>query len=436
MTLLLGTAVPLALLLCGAYFAVMLARHLRPCLHRGRSGSARALAVALAGTLGVGNIAGVASAIALGGAGAVFWMWVAALLAMPLKYAEIVLAVRHRRRDADGTPHGGAPYYIKEAFGGRVGRGAAVLFAALCALCALTLGGMLQANAAAEALSAAFRVPPVAVGAAMALLALAVLVGGGRRVERVCTALVPLMCLFFAVAAVAVLILRRGALPDALGAIFRSALTPRAGAGGAVGVIASKALRYGVTRGLVSNEAGCGTAPIAHSAAEVKSPAEQGLWGILEVFVDTILLCTLTALVILASGVPLEAGEGVSLAISAFRAVLGDVAEPLLALSVALFAFATVLCWAHYGVESLGYLLGQRRAKRLLLPAVAAAVVGGAVCAPGLVWNATDLVLGLMTLLNLTALLLLRGSVRAETRAFSGRGEVNLQNVNRIDKRS
>ncbi|MBQ8339459.1 MAG: amino acid carrier protein [Clostridia bacterium] len=435
---LVGTVVPVALLLCGAYFAVVLVRHLRyrPCRRRGSSSSARALAVALAGTLGVGNIAGVASAIALGGAGAVFWMWVAALLAMPLKYAEIVLALRHRTREADGTSHGGAMYYIKEAFGGKAGRGAAALFAVLCALCALTLGGMLQSNAAAEALSVTLRLPPAMVGGGMAALALLVLMGGGKRIERVCTALVPFMCFLFTVAALAVLILRRDALPAAFGAIFRGALTPRAGAGGALGVLASGALRYGVSRGLVSNEAGCGTAPSAHAAAEVEYPAEQGLWGILEVFVDTILLCTLTALVILTSGVPLEAGEGVSLALAAFRAVLGDVAEPLLAVSVAFFAFATVLCWSHYGVESLGYLLGQRRAKRLLLPAMAAAVLSGALFAPALVWDATDLVLGLMTLLNLAALLLLRDGVRAETRFFSGREEANLQNINRIDKRS
>jgi AGCS family alanine or glycine:cation symporter len=284
----------------------------------------------------------------------------------------------------------------------------------------------------AETLKAISCVPEYGVGVVMAALVLLVLAGGGKRIERVCSALVPIMCLLFTVAAVAVLILRHQAIPAAFRAIFKGAFTARAGFGGVTGVLTSRALRFGVARGLVSNEAGCGTAPFAHAMADVQNPSEQGRWGVVEVFVDTVLLCTLTALVILVSGV--ETGDGMSLALAAFEAVLGKAAEPLLAVAVSFFAFATVLCWAHYGVESLGYLLGQRRAKRLLLPAVAAAVVGGAMCAPAFVWNATDLVLGLMTLLNLAALVMLRDNVRAETRAFFVHGEVNLKNVNRIYK--
>ena len=187
--------------------------------------------------------------------------------------------------------------------------------------------------------------------------------------------------------------------------------------GGAFGVLTSSALRFGVARGIVSNEAGCGTAPIAHAAADTDSPAAQGVWGILEVFVDTVLLCTLTALVILVSGVPLTGEEGVSLAMNAFGAVLGSFAAPALAVSVLLFAFATLLCWSHYGAECLYYLTG-RRGERWMIALVLSAAVIGAVTAPGVLWELTDLVVAVMTVLNVIALLLSRRTVIEETRVY------------------
>ena len=187
--------------------------------------------------------------------------------------------------------------------------------------------------------------------------------------------------------------------------------------GGIAGVVTNKAVRYGVSRGLVSNEAGCGTAPIAHAAANAKSPAQQGFWGIFEVFVDTVLLCTLTALVILVSGVE-QSGGGVFTAISAFGAVLGDVAPPLVAISVAFFAFATVLCWSHYGSEAVHYLTKHRHAPYFLLGSALLATVLGSVAAPTLVWELTDIVLAVMTLLNLAALLFSHRRIEAETKAF------------------
>lgn len=421
-----GVALPTFLLLTGAYFTARLApfwfKHPRRAIGgmmraggTGGTSPTRALAVALAGTLGVGNIAGVATAIALGGAGAVFWMWVAAALAMALKYAEIVLALATRTGGA--VTHGGAMYYMKEGFGGVLGRVLATVFAVLCVLLALTLGTMLQANAAAEALSDAFDLSPIAVGVTMGAAAVFLLARGARRIESACATLVPLACLIFCVLSVAVLILRREGVGAAFLRIFRGAFTPKSGASGVLGFLTGGAVRYGVSRGLVSNEAGCGTAPIAHAASNAKSPAQQGFWGIFEVFVDTILLCTLTALVILVSGVE-GTGGGVASAMGAFGAVLGGVAPPVVALLVALFAFATVLCWSHYGLEALAYLTKGRAAPRAFLGGVALATAFGAVAAPTLVWDLTDTVLALMTLLNLAALLCARHRIKAETAVF------------------
>lgn len=411
-----GIILPFFLLGAGAYFAVLLVpRLLKQGKRSKRSrGSARALAVALAGTLGVGNIAGVASAIALGGAGAVFWMWVSALLAMFLKYAEVVLAVRYRRFDRAERAHGGAPYYMRKAFGARWGRLLGSAFAVLCLFCMFTLGGVVQSAAASEALQTAFAVPPALTGTLLGVGACLVLWRGSAGVERACTVLVPVVCVFFAAGSLAAILMCADALPAAFAAIFKGAFRIESAAGGAFGFFSSRALRYGVARGIVSNEAGCGTAPIAHAAADVACPHEQGVWGIIEVFVDTILLCTLTALVILTSDVPPVAGGGMAYALAAYGAVLGSAAAPLLAVSVLIFAFATVICWAHYGKESVYALTGREKA--VFLPFfVALACLVGALAAPALVWDVTDLVLALMTLLNLAALLLLRKEVKAES---------------------
>ncbi len=430
---LLGIGMPLLLLLAGLFFGFLLAGYILPhplkCLAlmsgkaQGNSGSsARALAVALAGTLGVGNIAGVATAIAVGGAGAVFWMLLAAFAAMPLKYAEITLAQVHRKQNRKGGFYGGAPYYIRAVLGGRVGRAVAGLFALLLIFCTLTLGSALQAHAAAEAFTGVFRAPSVAVGAVLALVAAVILCSGTALAERVLGALVPLLCVGFTVASLAVIITRRAALPAAFAAIWQGAFAPTAGAGGLLGILCSRAVRMGVARGLVSNEAGCGTAPTAHAAANAKSPAQQGLWGILEVFVDTVLLCTLTALVILVTAGECT-GEGVMLAISAFGAVLGPAFPPLIAIAVLLFALATILCWARYGTEALSYLTGVPCGTRLLTLAVCLSVLLGAVSAPTLVWGATDLVLALMTLVNLAVLLLSHRTVLDETKRLLGQAK-------------
>ncbi len=414
-----GVLVPVLLLLSGAYFAVRLLplfarRKWRAEPHQ--RGGARALGVALAGTLGVGNIAGVAVAIALGGAGAVFWMWVSALFAMFLKYAEVVLAIRTRIYDEKDAPHGGAPYYITRAFKGRLGRVLAAVFALLCLACSLTLGGVMQSAAASEAMAHAFSLPSLVTGVGIGVLAVLVLSFGAAGVERACGVLVPLVCGLFTLLSVIALVLRREAIPAALARIFREAFSLRSSGAGVLGFAFAHAVRYGVARGIVSNEAGCGTAPIAHAASPARSGAHQGLFGMVEVAVDTLLLCTLTALVILVSGVPIVSGGGMRFAIEAYAAILGPMAMPAISLSVLLFAFATVLCWAHYGAESLRYLTGSARGSRALFAAFLGACVWGAVAAPHVVWDMTDLVLSLMAMLNIATLFALRRDVISETK--------------------
>lgn len=419
-SLLSGVLVPVLLLAAGMYFAVRLlplfARRNR--LEGTREkGGLRALGVALAGTLGVGNIAGVAVAIALGGAGAVFWMWVSALLAMLLKYAEVVLAIRTRSYDAHGVAHGGAPYYILRAFGGRLGRALALFFSLLCLACSLTLGGVMQSAAASEAMTHAFSIPPLVTGIGLGVFALLVLSFGAVGVERACGVLVVLVCGLFTLLSTVALIMRHEAIPAAFGSILGGAFSLRSGGAGVLGFAMARAIRYGVARGIVSNEAGCGTAPIAHAATPCRSAVHQGIFGMVEVAVDTLLLCTLTALVILVSGVPAASGGGMRFAIEAYTSILGNMAQPILSISVLLFAFATVLCWAHYGVESLRYIRGDERGRRVLFVALLASCIWGAIAAPRVVWDVTDLVLSLMAILNIITLLALRRDVFEETRS-------------------
>ncbi len=383
----------------------------------------RALTVALAGTLGVGNIVGVASALSLGGPGAVLWMLVSALVAMVLKYAEITLALRHRRPSGGGdtaTPLGGAPDYIRDALAARgvpgLGRVVAALFALLCLANTLTMGGVLQVNAVAGALEEAFAVPPLVCGIAVALLCVLVVRGGARRISALTEALVPLMTVGFLLACLAVILLRRDRLGEALLSIWQDALHPADVGAGVFGFLVSRGVRYGVMRGLVSNEAGCGTAPMAHATADVELPATQGVFGLVEVFVDTVLLCTVTALAILVSDsgvVPgVDPGE---LAQAAFSSVLGDWAGGFFAVAITLFGVATVLCWAHYGLTALGYLTRSRAAGTVLLALFAASLVAGAVAAPRLAWALADTAIALMTVLNLLVLLLCHREVAEET---------------------
>ncbi len=423
----LGIVVPIALLLCGIYFCIKLrafhflhpVKTVKGMLNGNIASSVRALALALAGTLGVGNMVGVASAIYLGGVGAVFWMWVSALVAMILKYAEIAMAIRHRKYLPDGTPEGTATCYIEAAFGKRAGKYAGAVFAFLCILNALSMGSMIQVGAAAEAMNGVFDIPEIAVGTVFGALALFALLKGRSGVLSFTEKLVPVMTLGFMVLSLAVIFSRPRESVNAFALIFKDAFRVESGFGGAFGFLLSRSLRYGSMRGILSNEAGCGTSPAAHATAECKIPAKQGLWGIFEVFADTVLLCTLTAVVIIISYPEVSKSNGnyMMMTVGAFEAVLGEWSGYFIALAVLLFGLATVLCWGYYGAESAKYLSrGRRGAVWVFIAFYTSCVVVGSFIHGEAVWEIADAALGGMTLINLAALFKLRGEVAEETR--------------------
>ena len=407
---LLSAFTPFALLAVGLHFGILL--RFFPFLHplrvlrrlffsengRLNPSSLRATAMALAGTIGVGNMVGVAFAILMGGAGAVFWMWVCALAAMLLKYAEITLALDSR----PSTGAGGTPASFAAA--GHPGLGG--LFALLCLGNTFLLGGAVQAGAVRDAFADDFGTPAVLVGLVLLLLALPALLGGGRRISRVTARLVPFMCLLYLVAALAVIFVHAGELPSVFSRIWSGAFEGSAAGGGLFGFLTSRAVREGAARGLMSNEGGCGTAPLAHATAEVREPAAQGLFGIFEVAVDTLLICTLTALAILTAFPELPSGlGGMALVRAAFSSALGPLGGHLVTVSLALFAYATVLCEGFYGEACLSYLTERKSARYAFCALFCLSLLLGALCPSGAVWQATDILLSVMTLLNLALLL-------------------------------
>lgn len=424
-----GVGVPILLMFSGIFYCVKLKffhffhpiKVIKSLLSVGddRNGvsSARAVTLALAGTLGVGNMVGVASAITLGGAGAVFWMWVSALVAMALKYAEIVLAMRHRRFDKGGRPHGSATYYILDLFHGNcVGVVFGGIFAALCILNAVSMGGMIQVNATADAMNGVFGLSPLIVGLVFALTAVFTLKKGTTGILKFTEMLVPFMTVGFIALSLAVIFLRPHSAAAAIDSIFKDAFSLKSGVCGIGGFFTSEALRYGAMRGIVSNEAGCGTAPAAHAVANCKIPARQGVWGIFEVFVDTLLLCTLTAIVILIGGE--NATDDMMLTINSYTSVLGTGAGYFLSVAVLCFGLATVICWGHYGLESVTYFSKKKKATDVFIWAYAAFVVLGAVISADMIWEIADFAIGAMTLINLFVLLVMSGEVREETQAY------------------
>ena len=434
-----GTGAALMLLAVGIYFSFKLGffylRHpikaVRLMLEpekRGGISPFRAVSLALAGTLGVGNIAGVASSIAIGGYGSVFWMWVSALVAMVLKYAEIVLAMLHRRVDNDGGEYyGGAPYYIRDLFVSRGkatgGKMLAAVFAFLCIVNSITMGCVIQSNAAATSFSGVFGVSDWVVGGAVALLCCFVIVGNAKWVSGFCEKTVPLMTIGYVLLSAAVISARWDGVGEAFLAIFKDAFSLESAAGGVFGFLLSTKLRAGTMRGLMSNEAGCGTAPTAHAASNTQNPAKQGMWGIFEVFVDTIVLCTMTALVIILAGkgIFVYSENPMMMAIKAYSSVLGGWSEVFMCVSVMFFAFATMVCWAHYGKESLRYLTRKGWAATLYVVGFCLFIFIGAVSVPSLAWLLADLSLGVMTLINLPVLCAMSGEVKGETERNFGR---------------
>ncbi len=377
----------------------------------------KSMLVALAGTLGVGNIAGVASAIAIGGSGAVFWMLISSIAAIPVKYAEIVLARRHREKGLDEKYHGGAFYYIS-SLGGRISPILAVAFAVLCLAASLSMGCTLQANTLALSMERAFGVSPITVGVILGAVTLFVASGGLERISFVTSKLVPLMSAAYIGMSLYIIITNAPFLGDIIGDILTSALDFRAAGGGIFGMLTSRAMSVGVTRGIVSNEAGCGTAPIAHCTSEAVQPAVQGVWGILEVVIDTPIMCTLTALVVLIAerhGV-FQRSDGMTIAIDSFGKFI-PFSEYILAFAVIVFAFCTIICWFFYGVESLRFInkKGRGWVKYAYLIAYAICTLIGAVGASELLWGLSDLVISVMTAVNIVVILICRRQIRAET---------------------
>ena len=373
----------------------------------------QAVCTALAATVGTGNIAGVAGALALGGPGAVFWMWVSAFLGMATKYAEVVLAMAYRRKSGDHW-QGGAMYCIRDGMGKP---GIAALFAAFTVLASFGMGNMAQVNTIAASVRTALpnlRPEPLLwfAGLAVAVLVLLVTVGGAKRIGVLMERLVPVVAVAYLFGSAAVLAAHWERIPMAFSSIFRGAFSPQAVLGGGAGIGMRQAMRWGISRGVFSNEAGLGSAPMAHASAEAK-PEEQGLMGIFEVFLDTLVLCTLTALTILVSGVPIPYGEaaGVELAAAALETVFGGSAAGLLSVCITLLALATLISWQLYGAQCAAFLFGSRgeTVYRLLYAAV---ILLGATMELSAAWTVSELFNGLMALPNLFMLLSMRKKLR------------------------
>ncbi len=429
-----GIGVPVLLIFSGIYYMLLLkcfhVRHpltiIKSLIRKSNTGGTspfRAVTLALAGTLGVGNIVGVTSAIALGGFGSIFWMWISAICAMLLKYAEILLAMKHRIYDESGTPHGAAMYYIKAFFSSislrKFGSFLAGVFAVFCIINALTMGSMMQANAVAEALEGVFSVHPLVCGIAMALFCLFVVSRGASAMSRITEIVIPIASAGYIAVSVAVIFIQRECLPDALCEIFLDAFSPVSAAGGVFGFLLSRSLRFGTIRGLISNEAGCGTAPTAHATSSSSEPVEQGFWGIFEVFVDTILLCTMTALVLIINFDKLNfRGSWMMLCIDAYKNILGEFAAVFLGISVLCFGISTIICWAHYGVESLCYFTKSKAARSGFIIAYSFFVLLGTVFSSKSIWAIADLAIGVMTMINILVLLGMSKSVKKETEGY------------------
>ena len=379
----------------------------------------QAVATALASTVGVGNIAGVATAITLGGPGALFWLWVSGVLGMGTKYAEIVIALHYRERDAAGVMRGGAMYTLKKRGLGWLG----VVFALLTALAAFGIGNMVQANSVAQSLNATLGVPTWGVGIVLLLVAAAVILGGIKRIAAFAEVLVPFMALFYLLGGLVLLLMHAERIPAAFWLVFEGAFRGSAAAGGFAGATIMMAMRYGIARGLFSNEAGLGSAPMVHATAETDHPVRQGLYGIFEVFVDTVLICTLTGLVVLVSGDWQGGVTGAALSVQAFSTGLpGTWGGIIVTTGLVLFAFSTLIGWSYYGETGAVYLFGSRVAipYRVLWLVF---IYLGSVGSLQLVWSVADTLNGLMAIPNLVSVLISLPLLRKLHQEFFARRE-------------
>ena len=403
----------------------------------------QSLCTALAATVGTGNIVGVAGAILVGGPGAVFWMWVMAFLGMMTNYSENVLGIFYRRKNSRGEWSGGAMYYLRDGLGSRkgcktIGKVLAALFAVFCLIASFGIGNMTQVNSISGNMDAVFGVPSWVTGAVIMILVGLVVVGGLKRIAAVTEKIVPCMVILYMVGTVAIFFINIGHVGAVFKSIFKSAFAMQAAAGGVVGYGIKLAIEMGMKRGVFSNEAGLGSSVMVHSNSNVKEPVKQGMWGIFEVFADTIVVCTLTAFAVLSSGlINLDTGKLVSdvyvnsagasltlskanLVSSVFDKQFGFIGSAFIAVSIMLFAFSTVLGWSHYGTKACEYLLGEKRTipYRVIFVLL---VFGGAVMGDNLAWDLADTFNGLMMIPNLIGVIALSGEVAKITKNYVNR---------------
>ncbi|MPV36492.1 alanine/glycine:cation symporter family protein [Georgenia subflava] len=422
--LLLGTGLYLTIRLGGLQFRKLGAALRLAIIKRKDEGAAgdishyQALTTALAATVGVGNIAGVATAIHIGGPGALFWMWVTGLLGMASKYSEAFLGVRFRTKDAKGEISGGPQYYLARAIPNKFGLTLSIVFAVFAVLASFGIGNMTQSNTVATSVEGSFGIPVWIVGLALTVGTGAVLLGGIKSIGKVTAGFVPMMIVLYVVAAVVVLLLNLGDIPQALALIFTDAFTGTAAAGGFLGSTMILALQFGVARGIFSNESGMGSAAIAAAAAQTRHPVRQGLVSMTQTFIDTLIVVSMTGLVIITTGAWDSGIEGAGMTAEGFTSGLpGDWGHYVVTVSVIFFAFSTVLGWAYYGERCMERLVGIRGVVpyRLVFTLV---VFVGSTTELTVVWNFSDVMNGLMALPNLLGLLICSGLIARETKAY------------------
>ncbi len=405
----------------GMSFKLMMAKPKKGITSDGEITPFQALMTALSATVGTGNIAGVATAVFLGGPGALFWMWCTALVGMATKFAEAVLAVNYREVDEAGNHVGGPMYYIKNGLGPKWAW-LGTLFAIFGAVAAFGIGNTVQANSVADVLEANFDLSVWVTGAVMMVLAGAVLIGGIKRIGHVAGALVPIMVVAYLVAGLISLFINAQEIPHALGLVFTHAFTPVAAEGGFAGAAVWAAIRFGVARGVFSNEAGLGSAPIAHAAAQTNDPVRQGLVAMLGTFIDTIIVCTITGLVVISSGVWSSGESGAALTSAAFAQSLPGVGQYVVTVALAVFAFTTIIGWSFYGERCIEFLFGIKAILPYRVIWIIAIPIGAGVSLD-FIWLLADTLNAMMALPNLIALALLSPVVFRLTKEYFARKE-------------
>lgn len=368
----------------------------------------QALSTALSATMGTGNIIGVASALTLGGAGAVFWMWISAILGMMTVYAENFLGTMYRYQNEKGEWIGGALAYMEK---GLKSRKLAVVFSVCCILASIGMGNMAQISSISDAVSSAFSIKPLITGIITAIIIFIIIMGGIKRIGSVTQMIIPVLSLIYIISAVIIVCINYKNIPSAFEEIFRGAFGIKAVGGGISGVAIKQAVNIGLRRGVFSNEAGLGSSGMLHSASSVENPHTQGMWGIFEVFVDTIVCCTITALVILTNKNIPENISGASLVIKSFEPFFGDYAGAFISISIALFAFATLLGWSYCGECAVRYSIGEKGVPFYHV-IFALFIVAGAVMKISSVWTLSDIFNGLMAFPNLTAVIILSYKIK------------------------